>query len=342
MNYIFTMIGEFGYEVLNWHGVVRKWALYNKRDGDTITICSRNGLELFYDFADNYVNLSQFDSYNKTIADVFDAYIVPNGDVETLPRKEWIIERNGQHIDDIKNDVTNHVNDIISGEKRFIWSCDFEEMDRFHFGKLHMTYGGIYDPELIARGEFGSPLRIEENLYSEIDLNPFIDEVKKKIQKNININLDEPFVLTQTAFRKGYDLRSTVKIDHDTLFEGLSQKYPILFLDFNSGRKLDSFSKFNDYETYSTDNLKEQLVLMKLAKYCILTSEGDYRSHFYLPCFVGRDSHVIAARDIIERLSATSCDFYNRYVFTFGGQIKNYVYEDIIENLEKFNEVFYE
>ena len=35
-------------------------------------------------------------------------------------------------------------------------------------------------------------------------------------------------------------------------------------------------------------------------------------------------------------------DFYNRYVFTFGGQIKNYVYEDIIENLEKFNEVFYE
>ena len=93
-----------------------------------------------------------------------------------------------------------------------------------------------------------------------------------------------------------------MKIDHDTLLEGLSQKYPILFLDFNSGRKLDSFSNFDGYQTYSTNNLKEQLVLMSLSKYNILTSEGDYRSHFYLPCFVGKDSHVIAASDIMNRL----------------------------------------
>ena len=342
MNYVFTMIGEFGYEVLNWHGVVRKWALYNKKEGDTITICSRNGLELFYDFADNFVNLSQFDSFNRTITDCYESYIVPNGDVETLPRKEWIIQRKGKHIDDIKSDVTNHVNATIPGEKRFVWSFEFEEIDRFHFGKYQLVYGGIYDPNLIARGEFGSPLRVEENLYNEIKLDSFIDEVKEKIQSKVNIDLDKPFIFTQTAFRTGYDLRSTTEIDHKNLFKGLSNEYPILFLDFKSGRKLDSFSNFDGYETYSTDNLKEQLVLMNLSKYNILTSEGDYRSHFYLPCFVGKDSHVIAARDIMERLSATSCDFYNQYVFNFGGQIKNYVYEDVIENIEQFSEAFYE
>jgi len=345
MNYVFIMLGEFGYEVLNWHGIIRKWALYNKKEGDTVTICSRNGLELFYEFADNYVNLSQFDSYNKTIADCYDAYIVPNGDVETMPRKEWDIKRNGKHIDDIKNDVINYTTSKLKLESdvQYVWSCDFTEFNNyFHFGKMQLVYGGIYDPNLIAKGEFGAPLRIEENLYNEINLDSFIDEVKKKIQKKVNIDLDKPYIFTQTAFRTGYDLRSTVKINHKMLFNKISKKYPVLFLDFNSGRKLDSFSKFDNFETYSTDNLKEQLVLMKLSKHCILTSEGDYRSHFYLPCFVGRDSHVIASEDIMKRLSATSCDFYNEYVFTFGGQITNYVYEEVIENLEKFNEVFYE
>jgi len=340
VNYIFTMIGEFGYEVLNWHGVVRKWALYNKKEGDTITICSRNGLELFYDFADNFVNLSQFDSFNKTITDCYEAYIVPNGDVETLPRKEWVIQRHGKHIQDIKDDVTLYINNMISGEKRFIWSFEFEEIDGFHFGKQQLVYGGIYDPNLIAKGEFGAPLRIEENLYNQIKLDSFMDETKEKIQEKVDIDLDEPFIFTQTAFRTGYDLRSTVEIDHENLFKGLKDKYPILFLDFKSGRKLDSFSNFDGYQTYSTNNLKEQLVLMSLSKYNILTSEGDYRSHFYLPCFVGKDSHVIAANDIMNRLSATSCDFYNEYVFTFGGHIKNYVYEDVINNLDKFYEVF--
>ena len=136
MNYIFTMIGEFGYEVLNWHGVVR-----------------------------------------------YEAYIVPNGDVETLPRKEWIIQRHGKHIQDIKDDVTLYINNMISGEKRFIWSFEFEEIDGFHFGKQQLVYGGIYDPNLIARGEFGAPLRIEENLYNEIKLDSFIDETKEKIQE---------------------------------------------------------------------------------------------------------------------------------------------------------------
>ena len=170
MNYVFTMIGEFGYEVLNWHAIIRKWALYSKQEDDTITICSRNGLELFYEFADNYVNISQFDSYNKTIADVFDAYIVSNGDINTMPKKEWQIERHGQHISDIQEDVTNYITSELGLDNpQFIWSWNFTTLKTahydFHFGKQDLVYGGIYDPNLIEQGEFGAPLRIEENLF---------------------------------------------------------------------------------------------------------------------------------------------------------------------------------
>ena len=28
MIYVFTFIGEFGYELLNWQGTIRKWSKY--------------------------------------------------------------------------------------------------------------------------------------------------------------------------------------------------------------------------------------------------------------------------------------------------------------------------
>ncbi len=331
MNFIFTMVGEFGYELLNWQGVVRKWASYNKNEKDTITICSRNGLELFYDFADNYVNLSEFDSYNNTIADVYEAFVVTNGNVNELSRSEWNIQRKGEHIEKIKQDVINYVDTFITGDRKFIWSCDYTELNDFHFGKDPTnTFGGIYD----------GTLRVHENDYRKINLDNYFYDIKEKIQNKVDINLDNPFILCQTAFRTGYEHRSGVKIDHKILFEKIKDKYDILFLDFSSGRTLDSFSQFHGYQSYTTNVLVEQLTLMKLAKYCILTSEGDYRSHFYLPCMVGKDSHVVASRDIMERLSATSCDFYNDNVFTFGGKMINYVYEDVLENINKFNNRF--
>ena len=49
---------------------------------------------------------------------------------------------------------------------------------------------------------------------------------------------------------------------------------------------------------------------------------------------------VVASRDIMERLSATSCDFYNENVFTFGVKMINYVYDDVLENINEFNKRF--
>ena len=49
MIYVFTFIGEFGYELLNWQGTLRKWVKENKKEGDEIVVCSRKGLDLMYE-----------------------------------------------------------------------------------------------------------------------------------------------------------------------------------------------------------------------------------------------------------------------------------------------------
>ena len=56
MIYVFTFIGEFGYELLNWQGTLRKWVRENKKEGDEIVVCSRKGLDLMYESADYYLN----------------------------------------------------------------------------------------------------------------------------------------------------------------------------------------------------------------------------------------------------------------------------------------------
>ena len=64
MTYVFTFLGEFGYELLNWQGTIRKWSKLHKQPEDKIVICSRKGLEQLYEFADEYINISELDSYN--------------------------------------------------------------------------------------------------------------------------------------------------------------------------------------------------------------------------------------------------------------------------------------
>ena len=48
MIYVFTFIGEFGYEMFNWQGVIRKWAKKHKNPDDKIFIYSRQGLKSLY------------------------------------------------------------------------------------------------------------------------------------------------------------------------------------------------------------------------------------------------------------------------------------------------------
>ena len=97
MNYVFTFIGEFGYELLNWQGTVRKWVNLYKKDTDKIIICSRKGLQSLYEFADYYIDISELESYNYTIGDCYTCYVFTNRNGSDAPRSEWSITRTGKH-----------------------------------------------------------------------------------------------------------------------------------------------------------------------------------------------------------------------------------------------------
>ena len=319
MNYVFTFIGEFGYELFNWQGVIRKWAKSNKKSNDKIIICSRKGLENIYDFADYYFNISELDSYNNTVADCYKAYIWE--EKKDLPFDDWPIIGSGPKyntlINQIKGDIKEYIKHVNVGKKvKWVWSCDYIQMDGFHFSWGFGVLG----------------LNLNNNEYNKIKILNY-ENILNSLQEKINIDLSQPFILCQTGYRagKGYTEKSKVKIDHKKIFNFLSNKYPILCLNFNTGRYWDSASSFeNKFTTYKCSNFNEQSVLISQAKLCIFTTEGDFRSHTYIPPLLGKDVHVIASNEVLK-LPSSSNVFWNKNIFTFGGQMYTHSYENFNE-----------
>ena len=312
MIHAFVFIGEFGYELFNWQGVVRKWAIENKKPNDKIFIFSRNGLQSLYEYADEYINISTLESYNKTVADCYSGYVWEESE---LPFDDWPIIRRGKHLEDIKRDVVNLID--TSDDIDWVFSCDYRQKDGYHFGLGGPGGGSIYDGRL----------NLENNKY--VKIKPVADN-KQIIQSKVSIDLDKPYILCQTGFRdgKGYTSKSKVKIDHQLVFDNIELNLPILFLDFNSGRYWDRNSNFsNAFDTYKCSTFDEQSTLILNCEYCIFTTEGDFRSHLYLPPMLGKDVHIIASNEVL-RLPSASVDFWNKNIFHYGGHMHTYEYEE--------------
>jgi len=315
MNYVFTFIGEFGYELFNWQGVVRKWSRENKKPGDRIIICSRKGMWPWYaDFADDYYDILNIPAYKNSVADCYTGYIFVNGTNQYMPRKQWQIERTGVHINEIKETIINYFKPTESEPMKFIFSCDYQVMDGFHFGMGGPGGGSIYT----------NRLNLNNNEYVKVEIPEY--ETHKKLVES-KIDLSTPYTLVQSAFRTGYDHKASTEIDHKSLFNNIEKR--IIMIDFDSGRFNDSKSKFNgNFETYHCNSFEEQAVLITEADECVFTTVGDFRSHVYLPPMLGKDVTIIAPQDVWV-LESSSIDFWNHNIFKFGGKMRKIVYEDL-------------
>lgn len=63
MVYVFVFLGEFGFELLNWKGVVRKFA-QTLDPKDKLICCSRANLYLLYEMADEFIDISEGRSFD--------------------------------------------------------------------------------------------------------------------------------------------------------------------------------------------------------------------------------------------------------------------------------------
>jgi len=319
MNYAFIFTGEFGYELFNWQGVIRKWILNHKKQNDKVIICSREGLESLYELADCYINISQLDSYNNTVADCYRGYIWE--EKEDIPFDDWPIIGSGPKYDNlvstIKKDVKTLTEKTFGKIDKWVWSCEYEKLDDCHFG-----HGGPGGGSIYSDGKF-----LENNIFSKIEINK-LKNLKNLIQQKVSIDLNKPFVLCQTGYRggAGYTNKSKVKINHNHIFQ--NNTLPVLYLNFNSGRYWDSTSSF-ETESYFCSNFSEQACLILLSTKCIFTTEGDFRSHTYIPPMLGKDVDVIASKEVLN-LPSSSSNFWNKNIFKFGGQMFTYEYETFL------------
>ena len=315
--YVFIFTGEFGYELLNWNGVVRKWVAENKQPNDTIVICSRKGLELIYEMADYYIDISHIESYKNSIADCYCSFV----------RDETNnIIRTGYHQDDIINTVNHVINEAGFNNVTYIYSPVKTHMNGCLFGG-----GGIYGPEREPAGR----LDLENNLYKK-----FLPDtsIQKQLEEKLNISLDDPFILCQTAAR---DIvrRDKTKLEIDDFIISLSKKLPVICLGFNVNKMLNSESIFSiesdNVHSYKSDTLTEQSCLIAKAHKCIFFSEGDFRSHMYVPAFFGKSVTAIATKAVFNSISAfpgmtnAPIDFWNKHVWNFGGKVEPLYYEEI-------------
>jgi len=331
MIYVFTFIGEFGYELLNWQGVLRKWVKENKKEDDEIVVCSRKGLDLMYESADYYLDISQLESVQNVVADCYTSYVFLDGTGPHLDRKEWKATRTGEHIDAIKNEVMKLVScDVFpfivakgpttDHRVKWIWSCDYEIMNDCLFGlERPGGQGGIYNVP-------HNKLNLSNNEYIKL---PSADYSLDKVEKKLGFSLDEDYILCQTGFRQGYEL-SKVRIDHDKVINKLKEECRVILMDFKTFRLHDSYSQFEtDYDTIQVEDIKEQSVLISNAKRCVFFTEGHLRSHTYLPPMFGKDVEIVAAKEMFS-FSEAPLDFWNENVFKFGGRMIPKSYEELL------------
>jgi hypothetical protein len=316
--YVFTFLGEFGYELFNWQGVIRKFAATIAAT-DRIVCCSRAMVHPLYEKADLYVDISAAPLFKRSRACCYSATIGVGAPRRRLNRafdsalraslRSFIASR----IRSARPEWTTSASDIgylFSSRKTvvrgFAFGCDADRIEQ--------------------EADIGAHLDRGSNHY--VRLRPDL-RVRAEVERRLGFSLSQPYVLVQTRRRRvgpASDPLPTTKI-----VGRLARQQRVVCLTFETGRRMDSFSRFDptaDCVDYSGSTFPEQACLIHFARRCVFLTEGDFGSHTYVPPFMGKDVVAIAPRSVYEPWRGT-IDFWNREVFRFGGQIIPHAAEDL-------------
>jgi hypothetical protein len=323
--YVFTFLGEFGYELFNWQGVIRKFAQQLPRSSEMI-VAGRRGLESFYEKASRYIDISDFEPYRESVAagyfalppDILRRHFPPS------PRELAFDDELKAALIKILGVQIDHSNK----RAKYIFSSQLTAFPGCIFGVDRHYYARKGHPGRI----YGAPEFLRSNSFARIapDLS-----VKAEVERKLGFELERPFVLVQTRRRQIGPQLGRGMPDH-LLIEELSRHIPTVVLSFNTGRLMDSSSDLTKNGcaiNYQVQSFKEQSCLIACAKKCVFLSEGDLGSHTYLPPFMGEDV-VVVASDEVFKLPSAPVDFWNKHVFTFGGQMIPWIAETLFASPE--------
>lgn len=332
MIYVFTFLGEFGYELFNWQGVVRK---FSKTLGpaDRIVCCSRANLYPIYETASLYIDVSDVELFKNSQACCYSAIVPESSDLAS-----W---RNRAFDRKLRASLKHFVFGRLGMPKPKWTSRAPEKRVVFVFSSRTTRLNGCTfgcDPRLLGkRGDIYDGLDLGINLYKKIE--PDL-RIRSEVEEQIGFDLAEPYVLIQTRARQVV-VRSEDVVPKDDLIRALAEKVRVVLLSFSTGRAFDSFSYFDPSSKcihYTCRSFVEQACLIHFARCCVFFTEGDFGSHIYVPPFMGKDVVAVAPRSVYG-LGTTPIDFWNRNVFLFGGRIIPRVSEEVFANRQSLAEV---
>lgn len=326
MLYVFTFFGEFGYELLNWQGVIRKFSK-TISPSDRIICCSRANLAPWYESCAHYIDITEFSLFQNSQASCYYAIIPGSNDHNSQENRTFDRKLRAE----AKQYVAQRIPESLRpkgflGQRRirYIFSSQLFEMNGCRLGcnREQFAVGG--------EGDIYDRLDLGNNEYSKIkpDLSKSAD-----IESRIGFSLKEPYILVQSRTRDVV-IKSDTEVPKENLIRKLAETTRVVLLAFSTGRKNDSYSRFKDSPgatIFECRSFVEQACLIHFARKCVFFTEGDFGSHIYVPPFLGKNVLAIAPSSIYK-LETTPIDFWNRNVFRFGGQIIPRISEEVFES----------
>jgi hypothetical protein len=320
--YCFVFTGEFGYELLNWQGRVRKFSALHP---EVKVICASSAATrlLYSDFAE-FIALDSSKAHMRGIADTYflryenfvrdSIWDVLSAYFRRIQLKRFILDQYP------KSEASNF---------RFIFSDRLNVVEDFQFGATRWAprinkfrkrnFQEIYDK-----------LPIDQNLYVKIEPTDTVVEIVK--QKLADLGVEFPFVAVQSADRLTFLKKRRFEIPVAGLFEEIVNQLPTVEISFKQIRETDTQSlSLNSRKIFFCTSLEEQAAIIGLSSFCIFTSSGDYRSLHYVPSFCGKDNYSITSSSII---SNSAIGLWNSQIFQFGGKIIPITAESLYFNEE--------
>jgi hypothetical protein len=325
--YVFVFTGEFGYELLNWQGRIRK---FSKETPDSRIICaSLKATKILYEDFSEFIALDESEIIKNGIAD---SYFLryPNfrrdgfWDVLTAYRRRRTL----------KKFIVQNFPRISLKNTKFIFSDQPNNLEGFLFGATRWA-PRINPLRRRSFQEIYDNIPVEENLFKE--LVPSETTLKEVGQKIKELGITGSFIAIQNAERDTFLKRRRFEFSTSELFHEVSNSLPTLEISFRQVRETDTQSPTASSEkVYVCRSLEEQAAVIRLSSFCIFFSSGDYRSLHYVPSFCGKDNYSISSSSII---SNSAIGLWNSKIFNFGGKIIPMTTESLIFD-QKFKNNF--
>ena len=210
------------------------------------------------------------------------------------------------------------------GQARFVFSSDRNVVSGVNFGLDQDDFAT--DKDFDIYGKHG----LHDNQYEVINYSD--NAIRKKIEAELHFDLNKKYILVQNR-QRSIVVRSKDSVDVEKFLQLVSKDTTVIFINFDTQRKYDSYSaceqnNIDNIMYYTCTSFPEQITLIKHAFRNVFFTTGDFGSHIYIPPFLGKDVYAVAPASVYG-LGTTPIDFWNEFVFTFGGKIKPIVSNEV-------------